>query len=372
MTILTAQTSPSLKPSPVPTYQAGRIVSLGRLIQERFFWFLLAACAAAACCPGPGLWLRGVTFGEASLGAEKATLSLPMLLLGFLLFSAGLGVQTKHLRHVLRDPKPLFAGLVANLAIPVAFLLGVSQVMSGWHDPDHAGSILVGLALIASMPVASTSTLWSQNADGNLALSLGLVLLSTLLSPLTTPAVFLAGGLLAPGNYASIFYDLGEKDARAFLTMAVIVPSALGLACKGILGEARVTPAKPLLKLLSSTSLLVLTYANASAALPRILANPDLSFLAVALGIVAGLCVTAFAAGWGISRLLRADRGQQTALIFGLGMNSNAVGLVLASATVVSHPLVIVPILLHTLVQQLVAGAARPLLSRMVRSSALT
>jgi BASS family bile acid:Na+ symporter len=290
-----------------------------------------------------------------------------MFMLGFLLFGAGLGVQTAHLRHVLRDPKPLLAGLAANLAIPVAFLVGVSRVMGGWHDPDHAGSILVGLALIASMPVAATSTLWSQNADGNLALSLGLVVLSTLLSPLTTPAVFLAGGLLARGDYAAVLHELGAKDAQVFLTMAVLVPSALGLAGKGVLGEARVAPAKPLLKLASSTSLLVLTYANASAALPRVVADPDLGFLAVALGVVAGLCVTAFAASWGIARLLRADRGQQTALMFGLGMNSNAVGLVLASAALVGHPLVIVPILLHTLVQQLVAGAALPLLGRMAR-----
>src|SRR5262249_51200087 len=80
--------------------------------------------------------------------------------------------------------------------------------------------------------------------------------------------------------------------------------------------------------------------------------------------VVAGLCVTAFTAGWGVAWLLRADPGQQTALMFGLGMNNNAVRLVLASATLVRHPLVIMPILLHTLVQQLVAAAANLVLCR--------
>jgi BASS family bile acid:Na+ symporter len=294
-----------------------------------------------------------------------------MLLLAFLLFSAGLGVQTAHLRHLLRDPKPLFAGLVANLAIPVAFLVVISQVMGGWHNADHVGSILVGLALIASMPVAATSTLWSQNANGNLALSLGLVLLSTLLSPLTTPAVFQAAGLLAHGDYAAVLHELGAHGAGAFLTLAVILPSVLGLGGKVALGEARVAPARPLLKLVSSVNFLVLTYANASAALPQVVANPDLGFLTVTLGVVAGLCVTAFTAGWAIARLLRADQGQQTALTFGLGMNSNAVGLVLVSATLVSLPLVIVPILMHTLVQQLVAAAADLVLRRTARGGAL-
>jgi BASS family bile acid:Na+ symporter len=347
------------------------IASLGRFIHERFFWFLLAACAAAAWCPGTGLWLRGVSFGEVSLLGETAPLSLPTLMLAFLLFGAGLGVQTAHLRHLLRDPKPLIAGLVANLAIPVTFLVGVSRVLSGWHNADHVGSILVALALIASMPVAATSTLWSQNADGNLALSLGLVLLSTLLSPLTTPAVFQATCLLAHGEYAAVLYDLGAHGAAAFLTVAVLLPSVLGLGGKVALGEARVAPAKPWLKLVSSVNFLALAYANASAALPRVLANPDLGFLTVALGVVAGLCLTTFTAGWAIARLLRADQGQQTALTFGLGMNSNAVGLVLASATLVSHPLVIVPILTHSLVQQLVAGVADLVLCRTARGGAL-
>src|SRR5262245_5228018 len=147
------------------------ITYLGRLIHERFFWFLLATCAAAACVPGPGLWLRSVSFGAVSLWGQTAPLSLPTLMLAFLLFSAGLGVQTSQLRHMVRDPKPLFAGLVANLALPVAFLVVISQVMGGWHNADYVGSLLVGLALIASMPVAATSTLWSQHANGNLALS---------------------------------------------------------------------------------------------------------------------------------------------------------------------------------------------------------
>jgi BASS family bile acid:Na+ symporter len=347
------------------------ITFLGRLIHERFFWFLLATCAAASCVPGPGLWLRSVSFGAVSLWGETAPLSLPTLMLAFLLFSAGLGVQTSQLRHLLRDPKPLFAGLVANLALPVVFLVGTSQVMRGWPNAEHTGSLLVGLALIASMPVGATSTLWSQNANGNLALSLGLVLLSTLFSPLTTPVVFQAVGLLAHGDHAAVLHELGTQGAEAFLTVAVLLPSLLGLASKGVLGEARVAPARPLLKLVSSVNFLVLTYANASAALPQVLANPDLGFLLVALGAVAGLCVTAFTAGWGIARLLRADPGQQTALMFGLGMNSNAVGLVLASATLVSHPLVIVPVLTHTLVRQLIAGAADLVLRRTARGGAL-
>jgi BASS family bile acid:Na+ symporter len=191
-----------------------------------------------------------------------------------------------------------------------------------------------------------------------LALSLGLVVLTTLLSPLTTPVVFQSVGFLAREDYATVLQELGTHGSGAFLTVFVLVPSFLGLACKGILGEARIVPIKPLLRLLASVNFLLLAYANTCATLPQVVANPDITFLTVSLGVVISLCVTTFAAGWGIARLLKADRDQQTALMFGLGMNSNAVGLVLASATLAGYPLVIVPVITHTLVQQLVAGVA--------------
>jgi BASS family bile acid:Na+ symporter len=114
------------------------VASLGRLIQERFFWFLLATLSAAACCPGPGLWLAGVSFGEVSLWGERAALSLPTLMLAYLLFSAGLGVRTAELRHLLRDPKSLLAGLAANLVVPVVFLAGASLVTGRWLRADQA------------------------------------------------------------------------------------------------------------------------------------------------------------------------------------------------------------------------------------------
>jgi BASS family bile acid:Na+ symporter len=41
---------------------------------------------------------------------------------------------------------------------------------------------------------------------------------------------------------------------------------------------------------------------------------------------------------------------------FGLGMNNNGTGLVLAGATLSDHPFVMVPIIFYNLIQHLVAG----------------
>ena len=44
--------------------------------------------------------------------------------------------------------------------------------------------------------------------------------------------------------------------------------------------------------------------------------------------------------------------------MFGLGMNNNGTGLVMASLALADHPRVLLPIIVYNLVQHLVAGAA--------------
>jgi BASS family bile acid:Na+ symporter len=102
--------------------------------------------------------------------------------------------------------------------------------------------------------------------------------------------------------------------------------------------------------------LLALNYSNASVSLPETAANPDLDFLAVTLGIVVGLCAMAFAAGWWISRLLKATPCRRISLIFGQGMSNNGTGLVRAPMALADHPPVMLPIIFYNLVQNLVAG----------------
>jgi BASS family bile acid:Na+ symporter len=116
--------------------------------------------------------------------------------------------------------------------------------------------------------------------------------------------------------------------------------------------------------LFNSLNLLLLNYSNASLALPQVLAQPDADFLILTLGIVIGLCIVAFGSGWLIARLLRGDRAEQSALMFGLGMNNNGTGLVLASVALAEYPRVMLPIILYNLVQHLAAGGVAHLFVR--------
>jgi BASS family bile acid:Na+ symporter len=343
--------------------------SLSHFVHEHFLWLLVGSYTLAAFSPALGLQVRDVSFGTVSLLGERTRVSLPLLMLATLLFNAGLGVQTSQLRCLARRPWMLLAGLSANLLIPIGFIFLVTRAMGLWHNPDEVQNILIGLALVASMPIAGSSTAWSQNADGNLALSLGLVLGSTLLSPLTTPLALHAVGLMARGDYALILHHLAGSGTGTFLIVGVILPSLGGIATRLMLGERRAAGIKPRLRLANSAILLLLNYSNASVSLPQTIARPDGDFLVVTVAIVLALCLLAFASGWGISRALDAPRDEQTSLMFGLGMNNNGTGLVLASMVLADHPRVMLPIIFYNLIQHLVAGATDYLLSRSSRSS---
>jgi BASS family bile acid:Na+ symporter len=340
------------------------VAALAGEVHRRFLWLLLGAYAAAALAPAPGLWVRDVSVGEAAVLGDRTRVTLPMLMLAFLLLSAGLGIRPSELGGLARRPLVLIAGLAANALVPLAFTFGVSQAMRLWHNPDEVQNILVGLALIASMPIAGSSTAWSQHGNGNLALSLGLVVFSTLLSPLTTPAILHAVGRMTAGDYALDLHELAASGTGAFLAVCVVLPSLLGVLVRGAAGEARLASVKPHLKLANHVTLLLLIYANTAVSLPQAVAYPDPDFLAVMLGITAGLCAVSFASGWWVGRLLGADPARRASLMFGLGMNNNGTGLVLASLALADHPRVMLPIICYNLVQHLVAGGVASALCR--------
>jgi BASS family bile acid:Na+ symporter len=336
--------------------------AISHFVHHYFLWLLLATYGVAAVAPGLGQAIRNVSLGEVHVLGEKMRVTLPVVMLAFLIFNAGLGIQPGQVRNLIRRPSGLILGLAANLFVPIAYIFAVSVTMRWWHSDDEVQNILTGLALVASMPIAGSSTAWSQNANGNLALSLGLVLFSTLLSWFTTPVALHAVGWVTKGDYSEDLHTLAQGSAGSFLAISVILPSLIGIGVRRAAGGERIQRVRPVLKLLNSIDLLLLNYSNAALSLPKAIAERDWDFLAAILIIVVGLCATAFAAGYLIARWTGADHGQKVSLMFGLGMNNNGTGLVVASIFLGDHPLVLLPIIFYNLVQHLVAGTVDYLL----------
>ena len=340
----------------LPVAHTGWIEELAHLLHQRLIWLLLGSYAVAAFAPAFGLWMRDVSVWRMHLFQESTNVTLPMLLLAFLLFNAGLGIRIVSLREWARSSVPLSLGVIGNLFIPLLYILAVSQFMRFWHNPEEVQNILVGLALVASMPIAGSSTAWSQNANGDMTLSLGLVLLSTLLSPITTPVVLNSVAMVTHGDYSDDLRELAGYGTGAFLMLFVLLPSLVGIAVRVLVGDGAINRIKPYQKVLNILVLLLLSYSNAAVSLPAAVHQPDPDFLVVTLGIVTTLCVIAFLAGWAIARAVSANPQQEAALMFGLGMNNNGTGMVLASVTLADHPLVMLPIIFYNLVQHLIAA----------------
>jgi BASS family bile acid:Na+ symporter len=338
----------------------GRRIDVAGLLHRHLLKGIVLSYVLAAAWPGPGLWIRETRL----LDLAWTTVTLPTFLLATLVFQAGLRVNGERARQIAARPAMMLAGLAANVAVPLTFLAALVPTLRYWHNPEEAAMILIGLALVTAMPIAGSSTGWSQAAGGDLALSLALVLVSTLLSPLTTPTALRTLALLAEGTPGAELHRLAGRGTGSFLAAWVLLPSLVGMAVRGALGADRTRLLEGRLKPVAPATLMVLCYANASVCLPRVLGDPDWDFLAVTLVLVAALCVLTFAAGGLLARLLGADPGQRAALMFGLGMNNNGTGLVLAALALGSRPLALLPILVYNLVQHLVAGCVDAFLKR--------
>jgi BASS family bile acid:Na+ symporter len=325
-------------------------------IHQNLIWVIVASYLIATVLPGLGLWIRHISLGSINLLGSELVFTLPLLMLAILLFNAGLGVKLTELTDLVSKSSLILGGVLGNVLTPLLFIGSVSVLMKLWHSPEEVQQILVGLALVASMPIAGASTAWSQNANGNLALSLGLVLLTTFLSPLLTPLVLHAVGFVTTGDYSEDLHELASGGVVSFLGVWVILPSLLGILSRKLMGESCYNELKLQLKFFNYIILILLNYCNASLTLPQVLSQPDYDYLMLILVVVTTLCFAAFASGNLLANYFRADRNSKIALMFGLGMNNNGTGLVLASVALVDHPQVLLPIIFYNLVQHLIAS----------------
>jgi BASS family bile acid:Na+ symporter len=296
--------------------------------------------------PSLGRAIRHLDIGELALFGERpVALSLTNLLLASMLYTAGLGVSLNDARGTLRHPKLLVTGVLANALMPIVFL-GVLSLISGfWPEAEEAQNMLVGLALIGAMPIAGGASVWTQNADGNVPLTVGLVLASTFLSPLSIPMALHAAGHLTEGDYSEDLIELAGEGTITFSLISVVIPCALGIVTRHVLGDRRVAVATPTIKVLNLVVLLLLSYSNASGAMGVIFADPDYDMLAGVFFATACMCLLSFIVGYRAAKLLGANDADATSLTFGVGMNNSSASAVLASSRLSDHPLVLIPIL---------------------------
>jgi BASS family bile acid:Na+ symporter len=325
------------------------VATINRFVHRNLLWLIVASYFMAAVVPSFGIQVRNAVIFDDGTGF---VLRLPVALLAILLFIAGQNVNLADLIGILRWPATLVAGLVASITVPICVVAGLSLLLTGWHDVEESRCLVIGLGIVAAMPVAGSSAAWSQHVGGSSGLSIGLVIASTLLSPLTTP--FILSAVCSVNDSSS---QLGNSATIALLLVAVVLPSLAGMVLRSVVGDS-LRHLEPARKLTGSAVLLLLCYSNATASLPEVVSEPDWDYLALVIAAAAGLCASGFLAGWFVARIVRATRDQERSLVFGLGMTNNGTGLVLAGAGLAGLPAAILPVIVYNLVQHVLAGTA--------------
>ncbi|MGE4584489.1 MAG: bile acid:sodium symporter family protein [Sphaerochaeta sp.] len=165
----------------------------------------------------PLLTPLGVVLGlliGSRLAAFKGTSTLIFALITFI---GALGMSFAQFVEVLKRARSLLLVLfVAHIVLPVVIKMLALLVFP--HDPE----IVTGFILLSSIPIAVTSFIWSSIFSGNGPLSLSLILIDTLLSPILTP--FTVRLLSA----ASV--NLDTRGMIASLVWMIVLPSLLGMA----------------------------------------------------------------------------------------------------------------------------------------------
>lgn len=185
---------------------------------------------------------------------------------------------------------------------------------------------------------------------------LGLVLVSTLISPLTVPATV---GTLAPllsADYAHTLAVAVQNVGNGFALTGVLLPCAAGIVCRLLLPgpvSRAVLPTAALGVLLAS---LALTYVNASGAIGQFLTHPRPLLLVAGAGTASAVCGLSFAWGRLAVRILRLEARAGTSVTLACGMSNSSAGAVLISTAMPDRPQILLPVLAYSLLQKLLAN----------------
>lgn len=330
-------------------------------LRRHLFWLLLGSYLLAALWPAPGLATQGIDLADwlPWAGNEQwqqldVSARLPLVLVAIMLVCAAMSVDVGRLRELVQKPTALVASLAAVWIGP-AICVAIAGMLSGYFPPE-AGGLLLGLTLVAAMPVANSSAGWTQQSEGNLAWSLGLIVLSIMLSPWVTPLGMRLLGFSLSASQAEFVDRLVLQFSGVFFIVWVLAPTLLGLGLRQLLSEKQLQKSRPYLVLITAAALLLLNYANGALALPQFLAQPRVDILILAALLSIAICFSGLGLGWAIGRGFGLGRSTQIALCFGLGMKHNGLALGLAGTVLADTPGAILLIVVATITQHLIAA----------------
>lgn len=153
-------------------------------------------------------------------GNALVDVGLPVAL-AIVMAGMGLSLAPADFRRVVEQPRAAAVGTLAQLLLPPAIGFAIAAFFA--DDPVIAAGIL----LAAAAPSGTMSNVVTHLARGNLALSITLTTISTLITVVTLPAIFNLGVRTFGSGLGS--FELPFLETCGTLVAIVLAPTAAGM-----------------------------------------------------------------------------------------------------------------------------------------------
>ena len=136
----------------------------------------------------------------------------------------GLGLSIKDFTRILRTPKDFIVGFFSQLMILPIVALGVAIIL------NLSAPIAVGLMIIAAAPGGVTSNVLTKFANGDVALSISLTAVISLISIISVPFIVINS---ADFLGVTISTDISMTGIALKMALVVTVPVIIGMVIRG-------------------------------------------------------------------------------------------------------------------------------------------
>lgn len=244
-------------------------------------------------------------------------------LLGVVMFGMGLTLNLQDFRIVFSRPKDVIIGCIAQFTMMPLLAWGLSRLFS----LDEA--LALGVVLVGCCPGGTASNVITYLAKGDLALSVGMTGVSTLLAPFLTPLLTWA--------LAGKSVNVDVIGMLLSILWVVILPIVIGLLVKGLWPKFT-ERATDYLPAFSSIAIALIVAIIISANADRLLAGGLLIVLVVVLHNLCGLGL-----GYLTGRLLGLSEPKKRAISIEVGMQNSGLASSLATLHFAAYPLATIP-----------------------------
>ncbi|NOU97196.1 bile acid:sodium symporter family protein [Paenibacillus sp. LMG 31456] len=254
-------------------------------------------------------------------------------------FAGSLGSNFKDLGKVIMHPLPLIIIFIILHVVMPLIGWGAGQLFFPGDDLTQTGFILLFV-----IPTGVISLVWVTIYRGNIALTLALILLDTMLSPFIVPYSLTL--------FVGAKVQMNTWDIMQGLLYMVVIPSLIGMALNQLTKGKIKTQWGPNLAPFSKIGLFIVVSLNSSVIAPYL---KQMNKQLIVIIVVAFLCATlGYVLGWFVAKVMGWNRELTIALTFNSGMRNLSAGAVLAIAFFPAP--VALPVIAGMLFQQILAA----------------